>query len=110
MGYVTRFALSAFYAPHEKPEEVIRAFVKANDGAGFCLLENGDTSEPGKWYDHEADLLALSREHPHIIFTLEGEGEESGDIWKKYFCAGKIQVEKASVQIAPFDPERLVAK
>jgi hypothetical protein len=108
MGYNTSYALRAELAPHKLPEEVIKEFVFSNVNAEICLTPEGDTADAGKWYDHEADLLKLSKAHPHLLFTLEGEGEESGDIWKKYFCAGKIQTEKAAVIIAPFDPGKLV--
>lgn len=52
-------------------------------------------------------MKAFSVEHPMMLFTLHGEGEESGDIWNEYYLAGKVQVAKALLQIAPFDAKKL---
>lgn len=108
MGYNTRYKLRADYAPHNKPDEVVRGFVSINENASYCLNSLGDSEEAGKWYDHETDLLSLSRAHPDLLFTLEGEGEQSGDLWKKYFHAGKMQIERATITIAAFSPEKLI--
>lgn len=68
------------------------------------LVENYGTI---KWYEHEKDILAISRRFPKILFILEGEGEDSGDIWKKYFKNGKIQVCKAKITFDEFDESKL---
>ena len=60
-----------------------------------------------KWYEHETDMKALSLRFPEVLFTLHGEGEESGDVWNKYFRNGKCQVAKGVVTIAPFNPKEL---
>lgn len=49
------------------------------------------------WYEHEKDILALSKEHPNLLFHLQGEGEESGDIWKKWFRNGKSVTAQARI-------------
>ena len=74
-----------------------------NYSSGEMLFD----SEGVKWYDNEKDMLALSKAFPGILFTLHGEGEESGDIWNKYFLNGKMQVAKAEFAIAEFDPDLL---
>ena len=56
-----------------------------------------------KWYDHDKQMREISKKYPETIFILEGEGEESGDIWKKYYLNGKCQVAKAEVIIPEFD-------
>lgn len=60
-----------------------------------------------KWYDHEEDMVRLSKKFPDVVFELHGEGEESGDIWVKYFKNGKKQVVKAELKFAPFDEKKL---
>jgi hypothetical protein len=44
---------------------------------------------------------------PDVLFTLSGEGEESGDIWRKYYKNGKCQTTAAVIQLDDFD-ERLL--
>jgi len=64
-------------------------------------------SDDCKWYDHDKDMREISKKYPETIFILEGEGEESGDIWKKYYLNGKCQVAKAEVIIPEFDESKL---
>ena len=67
----------------------------------------GNMSEPLKWNEHEDDMKELSINFPKILFILEGFGEESMDIWKKYFVDGKVQIEEATIIIGGFNPEKL---
>ena len=59
------------------------------------------------WYDHNDDMLSLSREFPEIRFYLHGEGEESGDLWDAWYLNGKTQFCPAEIIYPPFDPEQL---
>ena len=63
--------------------------------------------EPRTWYDHQDDMRTISRKFPEILFTLNGEGEEQGDIWKAWFLGGRMQYEEATFQIGEFNPEKL---
>ena len=60
-----------------------------------------------KWYQHEDDMKRFSKLYPHILFELSGEGEESGDIWKKYFLNGKMQTCNVKMEFEPFDESKL---
>ena len=64
-------------------------------------------SEENKWYDWAEDMKEYSKLFPNILFTLNGEGEESGDFWAAYIKNGKMQEERAEIQIAPFDKSKL---
>ena len=50
-----------------------------------------------KWYEHEGDMCKLSAMFPDLYFTLEGDGEEFDDFWRKLFyngqCIGRIDGE-----------------
>lgn len=73
----------------------------------YGIDESGETTESVKWYEHEDHIRALSKEFPNVLFTLRGEGEESGDIWNKYFLNGKMQMAKAQIAFDPFDESKL---
>lgn len=57
-----------------------------------------------KWYEHEADMKALSLKYPGVVFHLRGEGEESGDLWEKDFWRGQMQKRVAKIVFDLFDP------
>jgi hypothetical protein len=59
------------------------------------------------WYGHVEDMVEFSKQYPNIVFTLSGEGDETGDLWRKYFKDGKVQVVRAVFTFQPFDPEKL---
>lgn len=59
------------------------------------------------WYEHDKDMRALSQAFPQYIFTLDGDSEESGDIWRKYYLNSKYQEAKAQIIFADFDVGKL---
>lgn len=106
MGYYTRFEVTI-----DKPlrdelgdDDLDNALRDASGGYGFA---GGETTDSCKWYEHETNMRDLSKKYPGVLFTVRGEGEESGDIWTKYFRDGKMQYCKAQIVVAPFDPAKL---
>ena len=102
MGYQTSYSLKAeLFIGGRKAElvddsplqEVIKELRDTNGNAEYALDIDGETGETCKWYEHEAELKSFSAKHPNVLFTLHGEGEETGDIWDKYFLNGKCQVD-----------------
>ena len=81
-------------------EKVDRGFIRVD-----ALVAGG--AEHCSWSNHEADMRALSRRYPHVLFTLSGAGEEGGDLWRKYFRDGRMQVVHARIEYPEFDPEKL---
>ena len=47
------------------------------------------SSDMNKWYDHYDEMIILSKEFPSLYFELEGQGEDSGDLWREYFHNGE---------------------
>jgi hypothetical protein len=41
------------------------------------------------------------------VFELIGEGEEAGEMWKKYFKNGKLQTCKATITFDRYDESKL---
>jgi len=69
------------------------------------MIENG--SWEGTWYEWKEDMKKLSTFHPDILFTLNGDGVETPDIWRAYFLGGKCQHEKAKIVFGEFDAGKL---
>lgn len=110
MGYYTHFEMEVD-TTHSGRLGMIAERINSDDEASYALHHLGgcewESSEPTRWYGHETFLRALSADFPGVLFTLSGEGEESGDIWKKYFRDGMCQEAKARIEIDAFDPARL---
>ena len=60
-----------------------------------------------KWYDNERDMKTYSKLHPIVLFSVEYDGEEQGDVGIKYFKNGKMQNCKAITTFEPFDETKL---
>lgn len=107
MGYNTRYSLKV---KGELTEEMVLKLMEINPGYFYnkeCVYELKNFSMIAKWYDHENDMRELSECFPGTIFTLEGEGEESGDLWRKYFLRGKMQGVHAEIIFEEFNPLKL---
>ncbi len=102
MGYYTDFTLSL----SDREEEI---FKRIDEEYYTHFLEGSGQSWEIKWYEHEGDFKKVSKEFPHILFTLDGEGEESGDVWRKYFMGGKMQDANTKLTIThdDFDKDKL---
>ncbi len=111
MGYYTHYKLEvhpAIKGDMVVPEEVIGAFRKEYEEAQYALNEDGSAEEESKWYEHEKDLAAFSKKYPHVLFILEGAGEEQGDAWKFYCVNGETQDAKIVTTFPEPDMERLL--
>lgn len=128
MGYYTNYKLS--YEANDSYNKEHYDFIKACQAKGiqipaglntnkYALLEEALNEKADyklsyvldgincKWYEHEVDLKAFSKRFPEILFTLKGEGEESDDVWIKYFKNGKMQHVIARIVFDPFDEAKL---
>jgi len=96
MGYYTRYKLEYDVTdPRIIQEELVKT-------VGYDPLD-----DECKWYEHEIDMKKLSEKFSKTLFILSGEGEESEDIWTKYFLNGKSQICKAEIIVPPFDKSKL---
>lgn len=95
-----------WYNRNLTPDDVIQAF--NDDKDCYMFFEgSGDTAEECKWYEHDEDMRRFSKKYPNVLFILEGEGEESGDIWKKYYKDGKCQEVQAKLVFEEYDENKL---
>lgn len=102
MGYYTRYKVTSLSEGinNEQVEELVLAVVEAKYGNPF--------EDECKWYDHDVHMKEVSRQSPDIIFKLHGEGEESGDVWYKYYKNGKVQKCNAIITFEDFDESKLI--
>lgn len=100
MGYETNYNLEVF--PEFTPE--MKLMIEDDEELIYAL---GEDSYSCKWYNHEKDMRAFSKNFPDSVFHLYGEGEESGDIWIKYFKDGKMQVAEAQIIYDEYDEKKL---
>ena len=107
MGYMTIYSLEIESAEWQDAEEIIKDLREGNDGAYCAINENGGCAEPRKWHSHDKDLKAFSKAFPTRLFKLTGTGEDSGDLWQKYYKDGKVQLCKAVLAFPKYDPKKL---
>lgn len=106
MGYYTQYELIIDASEEEKDRIMNWIEVQQNIDEAFCY---GIYPEPEacKWYDYDTDMTYLSKTFPEILFTLNGSGEESRDIWRCYYKGGKKWHIKAQIDFPDFDPNKL---
>lgn len=105
MGYYTNFKLEVLdeygidYAEYKTEQDVEKA-LESISGYDVSL---GSYTEGIKWYDHEEDLVDISKRFPKNVFRLQGYGEGDGygdvDIWVKFFRNGEYYMERGTIQL-----------
>lgn len=112
MGYYTAFSLEIKNLKDKEEFYKVKTWL-ADRGLIHYIFDEGYcpddftgyayfcTYDEGKWYDYDEDLLTLSTAFPHLIFRLEGHGEDADDIWQRYYqnnvvdyCPGAIVFEQ----------------
>lgn len=86
--------------------DLISKFIKKYE-IEYVINSDGTPNDTAKWYEHEEQLIEFSKLYPNVIFKLKGEGEESGDLWIKYFKNGKHQYCEAIVTFEEYDETKL---
>lgn len=113
MGYLTEYTLKCHTDNYDTFDEIAGML---NDLCvlGYALYEDKhdtDTTfysfDAVTWYDHDDDMRKVSAAYPDVLFELNGNGENSGDIWKTYYKGGKMQHTEATITFDPFDPNKL---
>lgn len=117
MGYYTRFQIKAVDTTPGAERPVLDAkffnSLKLLDldpddqmweeaGDERFLLAGG---EEYKWYDHDVEMKKISKKHKDIVFILDGEGEESGDIWRTFYLNGKMTTWRPTIEPPEWNDE-----
>lgn len=111
MGYETSYKLKYKWeeAPTEVEELKLELGLLSKDNGFYAPLMdfvNGYASAC-KWYECVEDMISFSKKFPKVLFTLSGKGEESGDLWIRYFKNGKVQTCRAKISYDEYDPSKL---
>lgn len=104
MGYCTEFNLTIVSGGDKS---LIDALRNSNEIAVDAFMSNGVSRYSVKWYDWERDMRAFSAAHPNALLLLEGQGEDSADLWRAHFKGGRMQLAKARIAFDDFDEARL---
>lgn len=91
-------------------EEEIFLYIKEHKNINYALsqtLHNSSFGERCKWYEHQQDMRDMSKKFPKVLFILQGEGEEAGDVWKEYYLNGKMQRAQAQLIFEEFNESKL---
>lgn len=115
MGYYTNFEITAntyektmlgeqfgYILDNKILTDLQNEVEKMNLPDGY--IDEDRFSAYGKWYEWKDDMRLLSSKFPDLIFTIEGEGEESGDIWRAYVMNGALQFCAAKIIFDDFNP------
>lgn len=106
MGYETRYNLK-WDGRYDEISDEIKLRQEADGEFMYGVDEEGRCTDCCKWYDAEKEVRTFSKIYPTVLFTLSGEGEESGDIWKRYIKNGKCQYAEAKMVFDVFDESKL---
>lgn len=112
MGYYTNFSLKVIKKVEGVDIEVDEIeFPEFNEkimySGDLSIQELIDGTDSMKWYDHEEDMLEISKKFPSLVFILDGDGEESGDIWREFYMNGKSYFWNLDIERPDFDPKNL---
>lgn len=110
MGYLTRYKLKIKSYQDLEEAKIARKAIETYPFDGYAnSFENmyNDWTDSFKWYDHEKELKQFSTLYPTTVFELQGNGEDQGDVWFKYFKAGKIQICQVVISFDVYDENKL---
>lgn len=85
--------------------DAIAVYIEDHTEMRYAIDLNGASEESCKWYEHDTDMIEMSKDFPNVLFKLHGEGEEVGDIWDSYYLNGKSQDHKAKIMIDECNPK-----
>lgn len=95
MGYSTYFTLNKIQGSDEDFNALVKD-IEEKSGVDFSE-ENGQSA---RWYDYYEDMTALSKKYPDLVVQLDGDGEDSDDIWEARFHNGNV--ETVGFEMLPF--------
>lgn len=105
MSYYTYYEIECFDDGAKKDKEIILGNHYIDRQIMNCIMREiskksnyeftcGDYSiySQGciKWYYHDDDMIDISKQFPHVIFGVYGDGEERLDFWHNFYYNGRM--------------------
>lgn len=112
MGYYTYYQI-AFEGDDDNVKEFkedLLKYSKGDDGEVDCYLEDllSYSGVEAKLYDLEDWIDAVAPRHSDVLVILNGDGEESDDLWEARWKGDKC--ERQSAIIPPFTTPELLTE
>jgi len=98
MGYYTDFTLTAEAHDPAIACEAIMDFAE-HSNYSWDIANNEATLHDAKFYDWVEKLEQASKRFPQVLFRLDGNGEENGDIWAAFAHNGVSERAEAKIVI-----------
>lgn len=107
MGYYTSYNMEIETDPNSTKPTLDE--LEELTGYGWEELSDFEyrTEDDCKWYEHDEHMIQLSKKYSKCVFTLRGEGEETGDLWLTYYKDGKLKTYRPEIEFPPFDEDEL---
>ena len=135
MGYYTKFDLEVTKFDDSKPmcghifdtelcpECGLNSIIKPDEFYNHLIstkfsdygIDDGDklgyVFEDGcKWYECNEDMITISKKFPNVLFQLDGNGEEDGDLWRNFFLNGNVQCTQVDIVYEEFDINKMIVQ
>ena len=104
MGYETNFKITTEVDDMDK---LVGELGHISDYDGWFDLYDGVIHIDAKWYEYDTHMRKISEQYKDTLFTVNGDGEESGDIWRKYYKNGKCMDASPEFIYPEFDEDKL---
>jgi hypothetical protein len=106
VGYETDFSITM-----DKEVDIVQLVIDLGDISGydgwFDPYDDGHIGIGAKWYEYKDNMKEISKQYKDVLFTVDGCGEESGDIWKAYFKNGKCKRSEPTIIFSEFNEDEL---
>ena len=102
MGYYTNICMGIHPEPNQEDElKIMRAVASLMDKVPEDQIGDNDAlwclDDAVKWYDRINDMIEVSHRFPEYTFVLDGEGEDSDDIWREFYHNGEWEGIEAQI-------------
>ena len=100
MGYLTYYSINKVQGTERVWKQFKKKLVAL--GRGPDSAEEVEEGFQAKWYDWDKDMTDRSRKYPSLIVEIRGDGENSDDLWKARFKAGRQEFIQLATDNRPF--------